>query len=58
MKRVADPKNAPLFAVCSNEGGVFGKALDQDSASFGADDDKVQKWLQWLSCVWWQTGKE
>lgn len=51
MKRVAsDPKNAPLFAVCSNEGGVFGRSLDQDSASFGADDDKVQKWLQWLSC--------
>lgn len=47
MKRVAsDPKNAPLFAVCSNEGGVFGRSLDQDSASFGADDDKVQKWLQ------------
>ena len=51
MKRVAsDPKNAPTFAVCANEGGVFGRSLDQDSASFGADDDKVQKWIQCLSC--------
>eukprot|EP00434_Breviolum_minutum_P017929 symbB.v1.2.015813.t1/scaffold1192.1/size132829/4 len=47
MKQTAkDPKNAPLFAVCSNEGGVFGRSLDQDSASFGMDEDRVQKWLQ------------
>lgn len=52
MKRLAsDPKNAPLFAVCSNEGGIFGTNLDHghhDSTSFGADDDTVQKWLQQL----------
>ena len=52
MKKTGkDPKNAPLFAVCSNEGGVFGRSLDQDSASFGMDDDKVQKWLQLLGVI-------